>query len=397
MKTDKIFLIFALTFLLVAPTLEKLQVLSPDSLADDLPKGKMEFTPAHYGDLPYGGSLVGFVHELEKNHDGCRTIPQLDAFDDDDNQPILLVPRGGCQFLTKSLHAQHAGAKMLIVISDSDELDFDPIADINVGKKVKIPTVFVTKSAGEKVMKVLESTDEAVRRSVILEFTLPLPTTDMVTLNVVMTANDKQAHNFFQVFKNHTEQLGSRFKIEPIYYWDSIEDPDVYKDVYNKGEICYNNLPNMCLPDVDFQTGEVHLTQMSHICLHEQVLDQATFMEFLSEYGKQCLSNHSFGIFGYTNSEATQNTYQCRCPDGNILNVGTSDKDDGECKTHQCFGAEGGECIQGSELGKNLVAFCGNEDKRLQMSHLHKCSQAVLLQVSGHRKRRANGKCVQDK
>lgn len=359
-------------------------------------QGKIEFTPAHYGDLPYGGSLVGFVHELEANHDGCRKIPQLDSFDDDDNQPILVVPRGGCQFLTKSLHAQHAGAKMLIVVNYNEELDFDPIADINIGKKVKIPTVFVPKSSGDKIMKILESKDEATRRSVILEFTLPLPTTDQVTLTVVMTANDKQAHNFFNVFKNHTDQLGERFKIEPLYWWDHVEDPEVTQ----KGETCYDKLQNMCLPDVTFEAGQVHLTQMNHICLHESVLDQASFMEFLSVYGEKCLSDKSFEIFGYTNSEGSQNTLECHCPDGSIFNVGTSDKDDSECKSHRCHGGSlqgGSQCLPGSPLGQNKYAFCGNQDGRLQVTGLEQCSQAVLLELHGHRKRREGWKCVGDK
>jgi hypothetical protein len=391
MRTKRIFFILALLCLLLAQTFQRLKVLSPDSLAEEFTGGKLDFTPAHYGDLPYGGSLVGFVHELETNHDGCRTIPQLDAFDDDDNQPILVVPRGGCQFLTKSLHAQHAGAKLLIVVNDGEQLDFDPVADVNVGKKVKIPTVFIRNSDGKKIMKILESADENVRRSVILELTLPLPTTDQVTLTVVMTAVDKQAYNFFTVFRHHTEQLGARFKIEPLFYWDRIID----QEVVGKDGTCYNGLQALCLPEVDFQRTQVHLAQMQQICLHEN-LEQAQFMEFLSEYGQSCLSDKSFEIHQESNSESTQSTMSCTCPDGSVFLVGTKNKDDTDCKSAFCYGGTG-QCLGNNDTGNNNSAYCGNTEKRLQVEELSECAHAITLKVAGHRKRRAKVECVKEK
>jgi len=51
------------------------------------------------------------------------------------------------------LHAQHAGAKMLIVVNDSDEIDYDPVTgNAHKESKLKIPTIFVSKAVGEKLL-----------------------------------------------------------------------------------------------------------------------------------------------------------------------------------------------------------------------------------------------------
>jgi len=192
----KVFLSTVLIICLIATSNQKLKVLSPEKLADEIEGQNIEFIPAHYGDLPYGGSLVGFLHK-SNSVDGCSPIDHINPYDHDDNQPILIVKRGGCPFLTKSLHAQHAGAKMLIVTNDTDLLNYDPIAnDVTKGAKVKIPTVFVSKDHGDKLLEYVNSSGENDAKGVILQFTLPLPSKDFVTLQVVMTADDKSAFNF---------------------------------------------------------------------------------------------------------------------------------------------------------------------------------------------------------
>lgn len=157
--------------------------------------------------MPYGSTLIGYLHPINcgdsedsvcgNTADGCDKINHLEPYDDYDNQPLLIVRRGNCPFLTKALHAQHAGAKMLIIVNDSDEIDYDPVAGNAVKEaKIKIPTVVISKVVGEKLMNFVSGKIVGEKKTVILEFTLPVPTTDVVNLGLVLTAIDKNAINF---------------------------------------------------------------------------------------------------------------------------------------------------------------------------------------------------------
>jgi len=55
-------------------------------LSNELPE-KLGFVPAHYGDMPYGSTLVGYLH-ASNSLDGCSSINHIESYDDYDNQPI---------------------------------------------------------------------------------------------------------------------------------------------------------------------------------------------------------------------------------------------------------------------------------------------------------------------
>lgn len=71
-------------------------------------------------------------------------MKQIEPYDDNDTQPILLVNSGGCSLFRKVLHAQDAGAKMLIIVGEND-ITTDTVVDIDINEKekIKIATVFI--------------------------------------------------------------------------------------------------------------------------------------------------------------------------------------------------------------------------------------------------------------
>ena len=86
--------------------------------------------------------------------------------------------------------------------------------------KIKIPTIFVSKVVGEKLFNFVSGEMNDVKKSVILEFTLPIPATDVVNLGVVMTAIDKTAVQFIAYFREHVKHLDSKLNLELIWYHD---------------------------------------------------------------------------------------------------------------------------------------------------------------------------------
>lgn len=123
--------------------------------------------PSAIGDfgIPnYGAILVGQVAFIPENAAGCSEFfTSLPAEKD-----ILLVDRGSCYFVEKAYHAQMAGAKAVIVADNvSEDLltmaspeDRPELAAII--SKLAIPTVLVTKEAGDQIKERLQRSTASV-------------------------------------------------------------------------------------------------------------------------------------------------------------------------------------------------------------------------------------------
>jgi hypothetical protein len=81
--------------------------------------GNMEqflVTPAMFGPvLHHGFSEVFRLERLDEQLDGCDPLPEKDDF----KNKYLLIPRGGCDFYMKVVHAQLVGAIGVLVLSES--------------------------------------------------------------------------------------------------------------------------------------------------------------------------------------------------------------------------------------------------------------------------------------
>jgi hypothetical protein len=111
-----------------------------------------------FGIPNYGAILVGQVAFIPENAAGCSEFfTSLPAEKD-----ILLVDRGSCYFVEKAYHAQTAGAKAVIVADNISE-DLLTMASpedrpelASIISKLSIPTVLVTKEAGDQIKEQLQ-------------------------------------------------------------------------------------------------------------------------------------------------------------------------------------------------------------------------------------------------
>lgn len=360
MYLTRVLLFSVLSLQQIANSTQKLKVLSPEVLSNELPE-KLGFVPAHYGDMPYGSTLVGYLH-ASNSLDGCSSINHIESYDDYDNQPIQIVNRGNCSFLTKSLHAQHAGAKMLIVVNDSDEIDYDPVTgNAHKESKLKIPTIFVSKAVGEKLLNFVSGDLTDQKKSVILEFTLPIPVTDVVNLDVVLTAVDNSAIEFVANFREQVEHLGDKLNMELLWYHDSIDKSNFTADELKA--VCLDSNPEACLTDVKSPI-EVLRTQEFLSCAYH-VQENTKFLEFLDIYNTRCLSK---GITIMVDKvQKTTSTSICTCPDGTYAPIVNNNVND--CKLnknvdHKCHGGKITGCKESNNFGATQV-FCPyrNDDK----------------------------------
>ncbi|NWI36997.1 RNF13 ligase, partial [Picathartes gymnocephalus] len=146
-----------------------------DILAYNLENGTQTFDdlPARFGyRLPAEG-LKGFLIN-SKPENACEPIAPPPLRDNSSGAFIVLIRRLECNFDVKVLNAQRAGYKAAIVHNvDSDDLISMGSNDIEVLKKIDIPSVFIGETSANSLKE--EFTYEKGGHVVLIpEFSLPL-------------------------------------------------------------------------------------------------------------------------------------------------------------------------------------------------------------------------------
>ncbi|NXX82113.1 RNF13 ligase, partial [Urocolius indicus] len=146
-----------------------------DILAYNLENGTQTFDdlPARFGyRLPAEG-LKGFLIN-SKPENACEPIAPPPLKDNSSGAFIVLIRRLECNFDVKVLNAQRAGYKAAIVHNvDSDDLISMGSNDIEVLKKIDIPSVFIGETSANSLKE--EFTYEKGGHVVLIpEFSLPL-------------------------------------------------------------------------------------------------------------------------------------------------------------------------------------------------------------------------------
>ena len=96
---------------------------------------------ANYGYVPYGTKLFGNLF-LANPIDACAPIDSVKIDQNKDISPIVLIKRGGCTFVTKSLHAKLIGAKMALIFDVINENENDLLM-IDDGKGIIYFQIFI--------------------------------------------------------------------------------------------------------------------------------------------------------------------------------------------------------------------------------------------------------------
>lgn len=133
----------------------KVSVITPHQLSskfdDDIP-----FAIAKYGKIPYGAHFIGGL-ALAKPVNGCGKIDYFVAGElTFDHNVIAVVRQGGCAPIVKTRNAQNAGAKMVILVSESDDKLPSIFGVGSDAEDITIPTILIPKKEGEQIIKFIE-------------------------------------------------------------------------------------------------------------------------------------------------------------------------------------------------------------------------------------------------
>ena len=127
------------------PEKKLFEITSPSDLIGTYRSNDNAFTDGHVAlptrDNAIEGSLVLVVDDATVTDDGCTSIINGTAL----NGNIALIKRGTCNYVTKVINAQNAGAKAVIIMNNVD-------GDIVMGggdASIVIPAISISKTMGE--------------------------------------------------------------------------------------------------------------------------------------------------------------------------------------------------------------------------------------------------------
>ncbi|CAD7937680.1 unnamed protein product [Amoebophrya sp. A25] len=283
-------LLLALFWLTGSPVSAQIRLHSPQVLVNEVfnrqsKPGYIQGSTATFGAPYYGLRVMGRIMYAEsKGQDYCTEddydlpeakAPAADSEDSDRRQiNIVLVHRGHskCRFTTKVRIAEkHKNAHAVIIVDRESNKNRDVTKLImsdenNFGNSIKIPSILINYNDGEKLINAIK--DGGAGSSIIAELVWDIPVNNIVTMDLWMSANSREANEFLVGFKPAAEALAYNLKIVPHYHIFSLPSGQDFENM------CTSQDARYCAEDPDGGgqvTGrDVALESVRQLCIWEE-------------------------------------------------------------------------------------------------------------------------------
>lgn len=271
----------------------RLKIVSPNELKSKFTSDSgIPFQLAKYGNIPYGSNLVGTLM-LADPEDACTSLSA--NIGSDVQNPIFVVRRGGCKYTVKTRYAQLAGAKMVIVIDDSDEISSPPRGFDADG--ISIPTILIGKSDGDNIVDALlvaaNSDKKSANAYVVVSMTFPYSSlSDKVSIDFWFSTSDSThvVYKFLKEFKDFYLQSKDSFTFHPRYVtWHC---KTCKHEGYKRPSPDCLSGGRYCAPDPDavgaLTGGDVVYEDLRQICLWKNFED--FWWNYIEVFSSNCVN-----------------------------------------------------------------------------------------------------------
>ena len=206
---------------LVTYGFSKITIWKPSSLQNYFHDNELKYNISSFGKVPYGHSLIGRVF-LANPLMACSpiTLPPHDF--NKDGSIIVITKRGECPFAKKAFYAQQAGAAMLMYVDNNieDVTKVLPFKDPTFGDQIKIPSILLDQSSGEKIIENLTSnqTENSPKNNLIIAIDFPLGQEKKSKVNWLMSINSWESmHTLRDIYESFSE-IRSNVEFNPVYF-----------------------------------------------------------------------------------------------------------------------------------------------------------------------------------
>ena len=236
---------------------------------------------ADFGYIPWGSNITGRI-ALAEPLDACDYIYIGDYNEVD---PILLAVRGGCPFSTKAHYTQLTGAKMLIIVDNTDEeVDHMILVDVTFeGEGAHIPSALLTKQAGDKLISNLQDPSPAVS-NVSMTFDFLLPKRDKVDYRMWLSSSNPVSYSLLKEWQPYAEKLNNMTEFSPHFkILAPMENDQNISNCICSGRYCSDD------PKGNTTGADVVMEELRQMC----ILDRAgleAWWRYIDEYDVACLT-----------------------------------------------------------------------------------------------------------
>lgn len=270
----------------------QVKIMSPPALAHEFAENSgiiygatATFGAPYYGERVLGKLLYG---ESRNGRDHC-TADDYELRESDTGGEVhiegseklinvVVVRRGKCTFVQKVRIAQEKNAHAVIMVDKqsskktSDDLQRVVMADDGYGSTVKIPSVLISNSEGEKLLKSMET------GPVIVELRWDIPRAEVVLADFWMSSGSEESLDFLERFKESAETLKYHLQFVPHYHVFSLPPGSSY------GHLCVDAaVAKHCAPDPDGPgpiTGQMVVHEdVRELCLYHVTAQQNPLMD----------------------------------------------------------------------------------------------------------------------
>jgi len=239
---------------------------------------------AAFGIVPWGRKVIGRL-VLAEPITACDYIRTPDNLP---HIPIMVVMRGECPFYLKAHYAQLAGARMVIVVDNQyEEVEAKLMVDsAGQGEAIRIPSVLLTKQAGDKLIDSLRSKDKAVNNiKVVYDFTIPK--SEKVNYNIWLSSGNAQSYRFIRDYRQYEMKLDytSSMNIHFSHFSDNTASSNYNADnCICGGKYCAAD-PDGDLPN----TGkDVLMEDLRQLCLI-RTYQKEIWWQYATHYEESCI------------------------------------------------------------------------------------------------------------
>lgn len=204
-------------FSLLALALCDLKIYYPVSLSEEFEGGSIKYSLANFGHIPYGRTFIGPLI-LADPADACSPIHNTFASNEKDKEsPFLLIKRGNCTFVTKVKYAQLFGAKVAVIMDDRVENSEEiTMVDDGYSYSLRIPSIFIQKRDGEKLISYLTSSDQQ-KTNVVLTVTFDVIKTNNLEYSFWLSTSNRNSFKLVRDFEPYYRKISDKTRFVPHY------------------------------------------------------------------------------------------------------------------------------------------------------------------------------------
>jgi len=219
--------------------------MSPETLSDRFTDGTILASYANFGYIPYGQTVMGMIHLDKSNPDACNEFPDTEIKRIGGGTPFMIAARGGCSFVQKIRNMENAGVAAGIVVDNKNEnITQILMSDDGTGGGIRIPSMLIGKSDGEKIIDWLSTVNETehAKMNIMMDFVMNSTKDNRVAYDFWYTSSSDRALDFLEDFAQVEKKL-TRTNVDftpHFVFWQCVNCDSRYtaKDCYGGGKYC---------------------------------------------------------------------------------------------------------------------------------------------------------------